>query len=395
MNETDAPNRFTGSDDARATDSLIVLPSPDDIAQQQASLERREEMPLPQNLQSLLLLGLFILALFYTLYFASAIVLPITAALVLNLLLQTPMRALTKLHVPKVIAAMFMIFVFLGGLGGLGFTLSGPAAGWISKAPESISRLEDRLSVFKTSVQTVQRASKQVEKIAEDTANDGQSVTVKGPSLSSFLFSGTRTVLIGLLTTVVLLFFLLISGDMFLRRLVEILPTLSDKKQAVEILREIESSISGYLGTISVMNATVGLATGLAAYLCGLSDPILWGTIAFLLNYIPFLGSLCGISVLFLAGLLTFDTIWQALLPAGIYLVIHLIESEMVTPMLLARRFILNPILVIISLVFWYWMWGVLGALLAVPLLVTVKIICDRVRPLMALGHFLGAEART
>jgi predicted PurR-regulated permease PerM len=393
--EADTPGRLAGRDGASAADSSIVLPFEEDSAQQQASLERREEMPLPQDLQSLLLLGIFIFALFYTLYFASAIVLPITAAFVLNLLLQPLMRALAKLHVPKVVAAMLMIFVFLGGLGGLGFTLSGPAAGWISKAPESLSRLEDRLSVFKISVQSVQRASKQVEKIAEDTANDGQSVTVKGPSLSSFLFNGTRTVLIGLLTAVVLLFFLLVSGDMFLRRLVEILPTLSDKKQAVEISREIESSISGYLGTISLMNATVGVATGFAAYFCGLSDPILWGTIAFLLNYIPFLGMLCGISILFLAGLLTFDTIWQALLPAGIYLVIHLIESEVVTPMLLARRFILNPILVIISLVFWYWMWGVLGALLAVPLLVTVKIICDRVRPLMALGHFLGAEART
>lgn len=351
-------------------------------------------MPLPQNLQSLLLLGLFILAMFYTLYFASAIVLPITAAFVLKLLLQPPMRALARLHVPKVAAAMLMILVFLGGLGGLGFTLSGPAAGWISKAPESVLRLEDRLSVFKTGVQSVQRASKQVEKIADDASNDGQSITVKGPSLSSFLFSGTRTVLIGLLTTIVLLFFLLVSGDMFLRRIVEILPTLSDKKQAVEISREIESSVSGYLGTISMMNAAVGLATGLSAYVCGLSDPILWGTVAFLLNYIPFLGALCGVCVLFLAGLLTFDAIWQALVPAGIYLAIHLIESEVVTPMLLARRFILNPILVIISLVFWYWMWGVVGALLAVPLLVTVKIVSDRVRPLMALGHFLGAEAR-
>jgi predicted PurR-regulated permease PerM len=98
--------------------------------------------------------------------------------------------------------------------------------------------------------------------------------------------------------------------------------------------------------------------------------------------------------ILLLAGLLTFDVVWQAVLPAGIYLVIHIVEGETVTPMLLARRFILNPALVIISLIFWYWMWGIAGALLAVPLLATVKIICDRIRPLMALGHFLGAEAR-
>ena len=143
------------------------------------------------------------------------------------------------------------------------------------------------------------------------------------------------------------------------------------------------------------MNAGVGLLTGLAAYLFGISDPILWGVAALLLNYLPILGPLLGTGMLLLAGLVTFDTIWQALLPATAYLVIHIIEGETITPMLLARRFVLNPVLVIISIVFWYWMWGVAGALLAVPLLATLKIICDRIRPLAAFGHFLGAEARS
>jgi Predicted permease len=109
--------------------------------------------------------------------------------------------------------------------------------------------------------------------------------------------------LVGLGTTVVLLFFLLASGDLFLRRVVEILPTLSNKKQAVEISREIESNISSYLATISVMNLCVGILTGLACYLCGLSDPILWGTVAFLLNFVPILGPLCGVVLLLVAGL--------------------------------------------------------------------------------------------
>ena len=155
--------------------------------------------------------------------------------------------------------------------------------------------------------------------------------------------------LVGLATTMVLLFFLLASGDLFLRRVVEILPTLSNKKQAVEISREIESNISSYLATISVMNLCVGILTGLACYLCGLSDPILWGTVAFLLNFVPILGPLCGVVLLLVAGLVTFDLIWQAVLLAGIYLLIHIAEGEVVTPMLLARRFILNPVLVIVS----------------------------------------------
>jgi predicted PurR-regulated permease PerM len=305
------------------------------------------------------------------------------------------MRWFAKLHVPKTVAALMIICTFFGGLTALGFSLSGPAATWIAKAPQSLPHLKKRLSIFTKPVEDMQKASKQVEKLGEDSSSaTASSVTVKGPSLSSFLFSGTRALLAGLLTTVVLLFFLLVSGDLFLRRLVEILPTLSNKKQAVDISHEIESNMSGYLVTITLMNAAVGIATGLAAYFCGLSDPILWGSIAFLLNYIPILGPLCGVAILFFAGLLTFDPFWQAALPAGIYLVIHFIEGESITPMLLARRFILNPVLVIVALVFWYWMWGVAGALLAVPMLATFKIVCDRIRPLMALGHFLGAEAR-
>ena len=359
----------------------------------QEAQERLAEMPLPQNLQSLVLMGMFALLILFALYFTAEVVLPIIFAIILYLVLQPAMRGAARLRIPKAVAALLIIFVFFGGVGVLGFTLSGPAADWVSKAPESLRRIEQRLFVFKQPMADLQSVSKQVEKIAEGPATDSKPVTVTGPGVGSFLFSSTRFMLVGLGTTVVLLFFLLVSGDLFLRRLVEILPTFSNKKQAVEISREIESNISSYLATISLMTLGVGVVTGIAAYFCGLSDPILWGTVAFLLNFVPILGPLCGAAILLLAGLLTFDPLWQAALPAGIYLLVHTVE-ETITPLLLARRFILNPVLVIISLVFWYWMWGIAGALLAVPLLATVKIVCDRIKPLMALGHFLGAEAR-
>ena len=123
--------------------------------------------------------------------------------------------------------------------------------------------------------------------------------------------------------------------------------------------------------------------------LCGLGDPILWGTLAFLLNFVPVLGPTAGVAIFFVAGLLSFDTLWRAIVPAALYLAIHIIEGENLTPWLLARRFTLNPVLVIISLVFWYWMWGVPGAILSTPMLATLKIVCDRVQPLAALGHFI------
>jgi predicted PurR-regulated permease PerM len=365
-----------------------------DAAADRPGEARPVEMPLPRNRQALLLAGIFGLLLIYSLYFARDMAIPVVFAVILHFALEPVMRSLVRLHIPRVLAGLLVILAFLACVAGFAMTLSTPAADWIAKAPQSLSRMEDRLYFLKEQITRVQDTLHQVEKIAAGTGRETAVVAVEGPGLSGSLFSGTRSILTELGTITVLLFFFLVSGDMMLRRFVEILPRLTDKKQAVEITREIESQVSAYLGTIGLINAAVGLATGLAAYLCGLPDPVLWGTVAFALNFIPILGPLTGVTVLFLVGLMTFDGVWHALLPAGIYLLIHLVEGEALTPMLLARRFVLNPVLVMVSLVFWYWMWGIAGALLAVPMLAILKIVCDRVRPLMALGHFLGGLPR-
>jgi len=208
-------------------------------------------------------------------------------------------------------------------------------------------------------------------------------------NLMTKVFASTQSFASGFLLTVLFLFFLLMHGDTFLRRVVEVLPRFGTKRQAVDISQQIESDISAYLMTVTIMNVAVGAVTGIIMWLTGLGDPILWGTIAFLLNYVPILGPASAVVIFLLAGLLTIDTLWQALLPAVLYFGIHLVEGEMITPMLLAKRFTLNPVLVIVSLIFWFWMWGAAGAIIAVPMLAITKIICDRVQPLTALGHFL------
>jgi predicted PurR-regulated permease PerM len=355
--------------------------------------ERRSEIPLPEDVQSVVLISILALLLFYTVYFAGQIIRPVLFAFVLNLVLQPAMRGLGRMGIPRPAAALVIICVFFGAVGGFAFAIADPAAAWLSKAPESLAALEARLWILKQPIALLIDASKQIEALT--TGGTDATVTVRGPSLSSFLFSGTLSFLTAVGTTVLLLFFLLAAGDLFLRRLVEILPRLSNKKQAVEISREIEHNISGYLGTITLINLGVGVATGIAMWICGLSDPILWGAIACLLNFVMIVGPLACLGILTLVGLLSFPSLWQGLLPAGVYLVIHLIEGELLTPMLLARRFVLNPVMVILSLVFWFWLWGVAGALLAVPMLAISKIVFDRIKPLMALGHFLCAEPRS
>jgi predicted PurR-regulated permease PerM len=346
-----------------------------------------EEMPLPSDPKVIFLGGLFVLALLAAAYVASEIVLPLVFAIILKLLLQPAMRILERLHVPRMLAALLLILVLFGTIVGLGTAISGPAGTWAAKLPEGIPRLQERLSFMREPIDTLQRFLQRVEDFGE--TGPSAAASERGPTLLTKLFTGTRNFASGFFTTVLFLFFLLVSGDIFLHRLVEILPRFSSKRQVVEISQQIESDISAYLVTITIMNAAVGIAMALAMWLTGVGDPILWGTVAFLLNYVPILGTALGVLIFLLAGLLTIDSLWQALLPAALYLGFHLIEGETVTPMLLARRFTLNPVLVIISLVFWFWMWGIPGAILSVPMLAITKIICDSVRPLAAFGHFL------
>jgi predicted PurR-regulated permease PerM len=352
----------------------------------------RPEIRLPTDLKAIVLVGIFSLLILYALYITGEILVPVIIAFLLKMVLQPATEMLVALRLPRFMAAILVVGIPLAAVSGLIIYLSGPAAGWISGAPQNLAKLERRLESFSAIARNLQKASHDVEKLGDDAA--APAVAVKGPPLSTFLFSGTRALLAGFLTVVVLLFFLLVSGNSFLRRIVEILPTLHDKKQAVDIINEIQRTIAVYLGTVTMMNAVVGVLTGVAAHFCGLSDPVLWGSAAFLLNYIPILGPLANAVLLALVGLTTFDDVGQALLPVGIFLLIHFAEGEGITPILLARQFTVNPVVVIMALVFWYWMWGVSGALLAVPMVAVFKIICDRVDMLKAIGHFLGTEPR-
>jgi predicted PurR-regulated permease PerM len=323
----------------------------------------------PSSSQSIFQAGQFVLMLLAVCYFAGEIILPIVLAFILNLVLQPLMRLHEKLHLPRALAALAIIMVLFGSVVGLGAALSSPAASWAQKLPEGIPRLQERLSFLDKPIQTLQKFLHQAEGLTQGPGPAVSTVVVQGSGLGDRLLSGTRSIASGLFTTVLILFFLLISSDIFLRRLVEVLPRFKDKRRAVDISKQIEADISAYLGTISVMNLGVGIATGILTAACGVGDPVLWGTIAFLLNYVPILGPMIGVTIFVFVGLLSIETLWLAFVPAAAYVLIHVIEGEAITPMLLAKRFTINPVLVILALVFWYWMWGVLGAILAMPML--------------------------
>jgi predicted PurR-regulated permease PerM len=244
-------------------------------------------------------------------------------------------------------------------------------------------------------VQGVQETTKEIEKMTTlGKDEEATAVEIKKPGLGEVVLSGAKNFLLAGGVTLVLLYFLLASGDMFLLKLVKILPTLENKKRAVEIYRQIEADVSTYLAVVTLINIAFGCVIGFSMYLLGMPNPVLWGVMAAVLAYIPYLGSLIGIGTVTVVAILTFDEIFRIIMVPAIYFVLDTIEANLVSPMILGRRLALNPVVIFIWLIFCGWIWGITGALLAVPLLAIIKIISDQVEQLAPIGEFLGSESK-
>jgi len=187
-----------------------------------------------------------------------------------------------------------------------------------------------------------------------------------------------------------LLYLFLISGDTFLRKLVTVIPTLKDKKRAVEIVRNIENDISFYLVLITIINIAIGFAVAATTAVLGIANPLLWGTLATVLSFAPYVGEFAIVALLALAGLLSFDNLAQAVVAPLIYFVLMTICWQGVVPFVVGRRLTLSPVAVFIMIMLLGWMWGVIGALVAVPVLASLKIICDRIQSLRPISEFLN-----
>jgi predicted PurR-regulated permease PerM len=347
----------------------------------------------PLGVRSIALSGLFLLASFYTLYFGRSFFMPLVLALLFSLLLSPVVRTLKRVvRVPEPLGAGLVMIALLGTLGFGIYELSGPAYAWMAGAPQSLHRVEAKLRDLKKPVATIGRATEQVEKIAQvgGAPAKPQAVTVQAASWGERLLGQATDVVAGIFIMLVMLFFLLASGDLFLRKLIKVLPRLEDRRRAVEIARQVEEDVGRYLATVTMMNAGIGTAVGISMALVGMPNPLLWGALVFISNYIPYLGSIVCYVVFAMVGFLTFDTLGRCLLPVGIYVLLNIAEAYVVTPLVLGRRLTLNPVVLFLSLTFWGFLWGIPGAVLAVPIMVVFKIFCDHIEPLAPIGEFLG-----
>ena len=335
--------------------------------------------------------GLLFLATFYTLYFGREFFLPIAIAVLLKFLLTPPVRALKRLGIAAPIGAGVILVLFFGAVGYGTYRVWTPAMDWVERAPETLADAEVKLRSIREPVERLREAGEQVEALARgQEARTGESSDDEGPSLDEKFLQRAQDFVVGGTVAAFLLYFLLAMDDLFLRKLAGVLPHMSQRRKAVVIVREIEQDLSRYVLVRTLINVGFGAAVGGALWLLGMPNPVLWGVVAGVLNYVPYLGGLIGYAIVGLVAMTTFDTTGQALLAPGAYFVLNVIEGNIVTPAVLGRELTLNPVMIFVWLIFWTWIWGIPGSLLAIPLLAMTKIVADNIETLSPVGAFLG-----
>ena len=322
------------------------------------------------------------LAVGYTLWAAQDIILPVLLAVFFALVGNPVIRGLQRIWVPRFVGALIVI---IGGLAGtimLGNQLIEPAAEWVRQVPREMREIAPKLRELAKPMQAANEAAQNIAQVAEGASGATKVEVVKTEINDPYkALTATPKLIASVLAIVLLTFFFMVYGQSLQRHALALLPSRQQKRVTVDILSSIEREMSRYVLTITVINVIFGLAFALLlmALKVPAQEALLWGTMASLLNFAPYVGPLIGIGVMLLMGFVAFDEMWKSLAPAGIYLLLHGIEGQIVTPIVLGRRMALSPLVLILSLMVFGWLWGIIGLLLAVPLLVCVKLVLERI----------------
>jgi predicted PurR-regulated permease PerM len=331
------------------------------------------------------------------LYCARPVMLPLVGACMIAAGLYPLMRWLSRLGIPTVPSALIIFLILVGATGFALLRMAQPAARWIADAPQHMSDLQARVHQF---FPNAERLGLTVTSLTGLAAPNGEKkeartdIAANGPldaaASATSILNWMGTTLAQLAEMLVLVFLLLAGGETFTRKVIGLTPNVPERRRNAEICLEMRQNISKYIFSVSVINASLGLAACAGFYLLGLPNAAMWGTVVMLFNFVPYFGPIVGIILLGIVGFLTFDTLSGGLLPSCWYLGLHLVEANVVTPFLIGRRFSLNPVVIFVSLMFWLWLWGVAGALLAVPILVSIKTICSRIPSVASIGQIIG-----
>ncbi len=341
--------------------------------------------------------GILTLALFYTLYFASSLFVPIAIAIMLNVIFSPLARSLSKRRIPSAISAAFIVLFLIGSIGFSTILLSNPVSDWIDRLPTVAWQIKSKIGDLMEPVESVRQITTQVDDIAKTATSDGSNkadstVEIKGPSLSDQLFESMQTIVLQLGVVAALLFFLLASGDLFKERFIAMVPGLRGKKQVLTIMQSIERDASTYLLTMTGINFVLGFAIGVALWLLGLPNAVLWGFMAMILNFVPFVGAIVGAGIIFMVALISQDTLTITLAAPLTYIGLSILEGQFITPGVLGKKLTISPVIIFVFVLFWGWLWGVPGAVMAVPILVILRAFCENIDSLHLVSLFLRGK---
>lgn len=343
-----------------------------------------------QRAPRFVLIGLFVLASLYTLYFARAVLIPVALAVILSWILSPAVRGLKRrLRLPASWGAALVVGGLVASMGYGVASLAQPAKEWIDKAPGMLRQVEIKLRNIRESVKEVSEITEKAEQITgQDGA--GKAAVVAQPSLFSRTLVATPAFLASVMSTLILAYLLLAYGGTLTRQFVRMLPTVAEKRATIKVARSFQRDIARYLALMTVLSVGLGVVAGLVLYWLGMPNPILWGVMIAVLNYVPYLGAALCLIILTPVAILSIDPLGQALLVPAAFLVLNIIEGELLTTVVVGRYFTLNPIVVFVGILFWGWLWGIVGALIAVPILVSFRIFCMHVPALRPLCDLIG-----
>lgn len=335
--------------------------------------------------------GIFCLLLLQALVWASDFLIPVTAACLGYFVLNRPRRLLARIGIPPVASAALFTALLTALIVVLLVQLSAPAAQFIEDLPSLMDEIEQKLSAAGGTLEAMNDAAVAAEEIIEE--QDAETVEVEVVSntgIAAALFSMAPAFLSRILFALILLFFLIASGDMFLTKAVQSFKRFADKRRAVEVVHSIEDRLGYYLGGITIINAGLGVAVAIAMHLWGLPSAVIFGFMAFGFNFVPFLGGLMGAAIAAAVAFVSLDGTWAAAGVFATYIVLTSVEGQFITPMIISRRMRLNTPIVFLFVAFFAWIWSVIGMIVALPILIVLKIACDETQSLQTLARFLG-----
>lgn len=324
-------------------------------------------------------------------YAARAYLLPVTAAFVLSVLLAPVVTALETRFVPRPLACALSVIGVCALIYVAVALVAQPAARWAAQAPDVIAEASEQIERLQSAVERVEEITSEVAEITRNgDQNEAAEVVVQGPGLTQSIASSAGAIVVQTLFVLVMTYFFLVTRQEIRLKMIAAQPRLSGRLHVARVFRDVERGVAVYITTLATVNLGVGVAVGLAMWAVGMPSPVMWGGLAAALNFIPYVGPAILTLLLAVGGLANYDTLAGAVIPPAIWIVVNFVESNIVTPTVVGKRMTLNPLAVLLAVSFWTWIWGPLGGVLSIPMLIMLKVMCDHASSMRPFGSFIG-----